>query len=318
MNQTYIINQPIQGLEDQGYRFFARGAEDKKPYLTNSGTGHPTSVIELEESDDFNFMNMNLYNIPASVYGEGLSVYSYRMSDPWAPEVYMLFDTSGENILEVPEQPERNYRVRIQKHDPNTGSWVNQVEIIGTLPEITDWASDGRNSFSVEADGRMSYCAPSELWVDDEHDKVLTPELEPVAPVSDDNYAPYGYMWFGESNQNGATNTIHNDPDVKLIRVYPPLGNEDYLPEGKDYYEVWAHPEPLEFSLDLVEKYINLTCALDPESERVIIEEVPPHVASTEDIMMQYSLDRYLNGTIEMPAEVAEAHRNYFESEYVR
>ena len=50
----------------------------------------------------------------------------------------------------------------------------------------------------------------------------------------------------------------------------------------------------------------------------MILEEVPPHVASTEDIMMQYSLDRYLNGAIEMPFEVAEAHCNYFESEYVR
>lgn len=192
------------------------------------------------------------------------------------------------------QQQNQDYVATVEVVQPN-GEWAVVARAVGTLEDIAEWAQKGvcvkESSSYTTLD---SFTLPSSLWVDDNNDLVTDDCGNVVEPV-DNIYAPYGYLYYGEQDGEGnARAQAPADPEARLLRIYPGMGHmsgeklQEIIEESEEFYTVWAHPKPLEYSVEKIETYIRYAFGLWG-NERVNIVPAADSEFRTADLLMDYA-----------------------------
>ena len=178
--------------------------------------------------------------------------------------------------------------------------WYPVAQNINVLESIAYWAASGRGAGrTVTDDGLDHYNSSALIWLEemqaiatDLDGKVIPPE------PGKDLEETYGWLHHSENDEKGALERVPDDPKARLVRVYPhvlkkPMDRysvqelQDIVDHATDFYTVWTHPEPLEYTPEAVSEYVTKAFALTPGRDRLEIVEVPQEENTTPMMLMQ-------------------------------
>ena len=212
------------------------------------------------------------------------------------------------------------------------GEWVVVARAVDGLEGLAEWASNGVGADSSRSYDAINHFSPeSTVWMDEFGD-LVTDEKGNVVEPADDMYAPYGYLHWGEGDDSdevlAAKAKDLADSGVRLLRVYPSVGQVDELSEediqeiieeSEEYCLVLAHPEPLECSVENVAAYIRYAFGLDGEKDRLTLVPAADGERRTMDILGDYA---WANESGELSEEDAQEWERvselYFRHPYAR
>lgn len=196
--------------------------------------------------------------------------------------------------------------------------WYPVAQNINVLESIAYWAASGRGAGrTVTDDGLDHFNSSALIWLEemqaiatDLDGKVIPPE------PGKDLEETHGWLHHSENDEKGALEHVPDDPKARLVRVYPhvltkPMNRysvqelQDIVDHATDFYTVWTHPEPLEYTPEAVSEYVTKTFALTPGRDRLEIVEAPQTENTTPMMLMQLKLQMMMQG------ESAELGREY-------
>ncbi len=196
------------------------------------------------------------------------------------------------------------------------GEWVVVARAVDNLENLAEWASNGVGAESSRCFDTLDYFSPeSTMWVDESF-SLVTDEHGNVAEPTDDMHAPYGYLHWGEGDDSdevlAAKAKDLADSGVRLLRVYPSVGQVDELSEediqeiieeSEEYCLVLAHPEPLECSVENVAAYIRYAFGLDDEKERLTLVPATDSEDTSRNVMHNYRMKLDFGGGLSKEEE---------------